>query len=70
MKVSLFNENTIPVKSSGLRRRPGRRFDKAKLRRRCSINGHYYNRETSIFTPPYGMLHDLSCFPCWLQKGP
>ena len=22
--------------------------------RRCSINGHYYNRETSVFTPPHG----------------
>lgn len=21
---------------------------------RCSINGHYYNRETSFFTPPFG----------------
>lgn len=42
------------TKFSALRRRPGRRFDKSKLRRRCSINGHYYNRETSVFTPPYG----------------
>lgn len=42
------------TKSNALRRRPGRRFDKSKLKRRCSINGHYYNRETSIFTPPYG----------------
>lgn len=27
---------------------------RAKLKRRCSINGHFYNRETSFFTPPYG----------------
>lgn len=27
---------------------------RTKLKRRCSINGHYYNRETSFFTPPYG----------------
>lgn len=56
-KISLVEENgALPSKSSALRRRPGRRFDKTKLRRRCSINGHYYNRETSVFTPPYGML--------------
>lgn len=28
--------------------------NRAKLKRRCSINGHFYNRETSFFTPPYG----------------
>lgn len=27
---------------------------RTKLKRRCSINGHFYNRETSIFTPPTG----------------
>jgi len=27
---------------------------KTKLRRRCSINGHYYIRETKTFTPPHG----------------
>lgn len=27
---------------------------KTKLKRRCSINGHFYNRETKTFTPPYG----------------
>lgn len=27
---------------------------RTKLKRRCSINGHFYNRETSFFTPPYG----------------
>lgn len=24
------------------------------MQRRCSINGHFYNRETSFFTPPHG----------------
>lgn len=24
------------------------------MKRRCSINGHFYNRETSFFTPPHG----------------
>lgn len=28
----------------------------AALKRRCSINGHFYNRETSFFTPPFGSL--------------
>jgi len=46
-----------PGLTIALRRRPGRRFDKTKLRRRCSINGHYYNRETSVFTPPYGIIN-------------
>lgn len=27
---------------------------RTKLKRRCSINGHFYNRETSFFTPPHG----------------
>lgn len=27
---------------------------RTKLKRRCSINGHFYNRETSHFTPPRG----------------
>lgn len=27
---------------------------KTKLKRRCSINGHFYNRETKTFTPPHG----------------
>lgn len=27
---------------------------RTKLKRRCSINGHFYNRETSFFTPPAG----------------
>lgn len=27
---------------------------RTKLKRRCSINGHFYNRETSFFTPPKG----------------
>ncbi|XP_034950481.1 uncharacterized protein Rassf [Chelonus insularis] len=41
--------------STAIRRRPGgRRQSKSRLRRRCSINGHFYNRETSFFTPPHG----------------
>ncbi|KAG8223193.1 hypothetical protein J437_LFUL000359 [Ladona fulva] len=40
--------------STAIRRRPGRIRSRTKLKRRCSINGHFYNRETSFFTPPYG----------------
>lgn len=32
------------------------RSSRAKLRRRCSINGHFYNRETSVFTPAYASV--------------
>ncbi|XP_049939419.1 uncharacterized protein LOC126415861 [Schistocerca serialis cubense] len=39
--------------STAIRRRPGMR-SRTKLKRRCSINGHFYNRETSFFTPPHG----------------
>ena len=53
-KLECADEPHSPSHVTKLRRRPGRRFDKTKLRRRCSINGHYYNRETSVFTPPYG----------------
>ncbi|KAL7306902.1 hypothetical protein TKK_0001061 [Trichogramma kaykai] len=41
--------------STAIRRRPGaKRQSRNRLRRRCSINGHFYNRETSFFTPPHG----------------
>lgn len=40
--------------STAIRRRPGARRSRTKLKRRCSINGHFYDRETSIFTPPHG----------------
>ncbi|CAH0552964.1 unnamed protein product [Brassicogethes aeneus] len=45
-----------PVKtgSTAIRRRPGKRLSRSKVKRRCSINGHFYDRETSFFTPPYG----------------
>ena len=48
-------------------RRPGRgpralrrrgRMDKARLRRRSSVNGHWYDRDTSVFKPP---LHAPMC---------
>ncbi|GAB6028217.1 hypothetical protein CHUAL_002411 [Chamberlinius hualienensis] len=32
---------------------------KTRLKRRCSINGHYYNRETKIFTPPKGSASNV-----------
>ncbi|KAJ8674865.1 hypothetical protein QAD02_010651 [Eretmocerus hayati] len=41
--------------STAIRRRTGaKRQSRNRLRRRCSINGHFYNRETSFFTPPHG----------------
>lgn len=40
--------------STAIKRRPGKRHSRTKLKRRCSINGHFYNRETSFFTPPHG----------------
>uniref|UniRef100_A0A023F2L5 Putative ras gtpase effector rassf2 n=1 Tax=Triatoma infestans TaxID=30076 RepID=A0A023F2L5_TRIIF len=41
---------------TAIKRRSGARRRRAagRLRRRCSINGHFYNRETSFFTPPFG----------------
>lgn len=43
--------------STAIKRRPGgRRHNNVKLKRRCSINGHFYNRETSVFTPPHGSV--------------
>jgi Ras association domain-containing protein 2/4 len=44
----------VKTGSTAIRRRPGRRRSRTKLKRRCSINGHFYNRETSFFTPPHG----------------
>lgn len=45
-----------PVKtgSTAIRRRTGKRLSRSKVKRRCSINGHFYDRETSFFTPPHG----------------
>ncbi|CAD7077900.1 unnamed protein product [Hermetia illucens] len=40
--------------STAIKRRSGNKRSRAKLKRRCSINGHFYNRETSFFTPPHG----------------
>lgn len=40
--------------STAIKRRPGKRLSRTKIKRRCSINGHFYNRETSFFTPPHG----------------
>ncbi|XP_044257964.1 uncharacterized protein LOC123007024 [Tribolium madens] len=40
--------------STAIRRRPGKRLSRSKVKRRCSINGHFYDRETSFFTPPHG----------------
>ncbi|XP_050314657.1 ras association domain-containing protein 4 [Anthonomus grandis grandis] len=42
------------IGSTAIRRRPGKRLSRSKVRRRCSINGHFYDRETSFFTPPHG----------------
>ncbi|XP_050428359.1 ras association domain-containing protein 4 [Adelges cooleyi] len=54
----LINNVVIRRKSgsTAIKRRTGRLNGKnrTKLKRRCSINGHFYNRETSFFTPPYG----------------
>ena len=49
------SEATVKIRSKGpraLRRRHGKRMDKTKLRRRSSINGHWYDRDTSVFRPP------------------
>lgn len=43
-----------PKGSTAIRRRPGKRLSRSKVKRRCSINGHFYDRETSFFTPPHG----------------
>lgn len=42
--------------STAIKRRSGNRRSRTKLKRRCSINGHFYNRETSFFTPPHGAV--------------
>ncbi|XP_022903764.1 ras association domain-containing protein 6 [Onthophagus taurus] len=40
--------------SAAIKRRHGKRLSRSKIKRRCSINGHFYDRETSFFTPPRG----------------
>lgn len=47
--------NTDDEKAAPVRiRKMASSRSKTKLKRRCSINGHFYNRETSVFTPPHG----------------
>lgn len=50
-----------------LRRRHGKRMDKKKLKRRSSINGHWYDRETAVFTPP---KHTAMCVYTSSKAGP
>ena len=49
-RQSIISDSDISPRVT-LRKRIGLRNS---LKRRCSINGHYYNRETSRFVPPYG----------------
>ncbi|XP_076140075.1 ras association domain-containing protein 2b isoform X1 [Alosa pseudoharengus] len=38
----------------------GRRLGARRIKRhRCSINGHYYNHKTSVFTPGYGSVTNV-----------
>lgn len=39
-----------------LRRKAKSKIRRSRLLRRCSINGHYYDRETSVFTPATGSV--------------
>ncbi|CAM1298658.1 RASSF2 (predicted) [Pycnogonum litorale] len=50
--IKKSQELTSAFKPKLRRRRQGA----TKLKRRCSINGHFYNRETSVFTPAYGSV--------------
>lgn len=49
---------TTPEPSVRIRKMASSR-SRTKLKRRCSINGHYYNRETSVFTPPHGSASNV-----------
>lgn len=44
----------VKTGSTAIKRRTGKRRSRTKIKRRCSINGHFYDRETSFFTPPHG----------------
>lgn len=44
----------VKTGSTAIKRRSGNRRSRTKIKRRCSINGHFYDRETSFFTPPHG----------------
>lgn len=52
--TSVVLRRAVKTGSTAIKRRPGKRRSRTKLKRRCSINGHFYNRETSFFTPPHG----------------
>jgi len=52
-KFKITDENDLPSPATGpraLRRRKGGKM--TRIRRRSSINGHWYDRETAVFTPP------------------
>ncbi|XP_054707208.1 ras association domain-containing protein 2-like [Uloborus diversus] len=65
----IVNDNTLKDSCGNvvqLRRKP--RVQKSKLKRRCSINGHFYNRETSVFMPAYASI--TSVWVTSLVTGP
>ena len=75
IKVQLTNDNPLQPeaietkpeakeskKSSGpraLRRRHGRKYDKSALKRKSSFNGHWYDRDSSVFTPPKNSIMSI-----------
>ena len=48
-KIKSPNKEGEGTGPRALRRRKGRM---TRIRRRSSINGHWYDRETAVFTPP------------------
>ena len=47
------------TKPRALRRRHGRKYDKSTLKRKSSFNGHWYDRDSSVFTPPKNSIMSL-----------
>lgn len=58
--ITALGDKSVNDKISPVRiRKMASSRSRTKLKRRCSINGHFYNRETSVFTPPHGSASNV-----------
>ena len=60
LKVEEPKVSKKSTKPRALRRRHGRKYDKSTvLKRKSSFNGHWYDRDSSVFTPPKNSIMSL-----------
>jgi len=59
-EIKVLSKSKKSTKPRALRRRHGRKYDKSTvLKRKSSFNGHWYDRDSSVFTPPKNSIMSL-----------